>query len=235
MEGDCSICFDPLSTGNQQLAYCATCGGNFHEDCTEQWFKESRGRLCPLCRGLWPSRNVQQNAYLPHLHQADFELHRDWLYSGHVSLEHAIQRDDFKPMVQAYLFSLYVEDAKFGTAILQGMLDGYAEGGTYPDQGAIALAYGTFQDDDAIIRAYRKITSFDLPGLHRLQRFLVDTYMAVAHANWFEDEDWDTYPREFLRDLVVAMFHKHPAKSKWNIDAWKADLEDEESNLPEQN
>lgn len=138
-------------------------------------------------------------------------------------------------MIQAYLFSLYVGDAKFGTAVLQAMLEWYADKGTYPDQDAVALAYGTYDGADAIDCCYKQNAAESLPGLHRLQRFLVDTYMAVAHATWFEDEDWRGYPHEFMRDLVVSMYYKHPTKNKWNIDTWKAELETEEWSVQGQN
>jgi hypothetical protein len=163
------------------------------------------------------------------IRQGDFEIYRDWLYSGQVTYDKAVQQDDFKPMIQAYLYSLYVGDIKFGTAVLSAMLEWYDEKGTYPDQDAVALAYGTYPDVDIIARCYKENAADNLPGLHRLQRFLVDTHMAVAHASWFEDEDWRGYPHEFLRDLTVAMFCKYPAKNKWNIDNWKAELEAEES------
>jgi hypothetical protein len=228
IEGTCSICFDDLDSG-AQLTYCTMCGGNFHEECADRWFKQSRGRLCPLCRGLWP-KCCKINGFfrLKGIRQADFEAYREWLYSGQFTYDKAVQQDDFKPMIQVYLYSLYVGDMKFGTAILSAMLEWYQDKGTYPDQDAVALAYGTYTDLDTIARYYKEKAADNLPGLHRLQRFLVDTYMAVAHASWFEDEDWCEYPHEFLRDLVVAMFCKHPAKNNWNIDNWKAELEAEE-------
>ncbi|KAL5417920.1 hypothetical protein PMIN04_007556 [Paraphaeosphaeria minitans] len=235
IEGKCSICFDELDAGNQQLTFCTTCGGNFHDDCAKQWFKQSRGRLCPLCRGIWPRYQANPSIRLLSLRQTDFELYRDWLYSGQVTYNHAAEQDDFKPMVNAYLFSLYVGDIKFGTAVLQAMIDWYEDKGSYPDQDAVAIAYGTYEDGDAIARGYKVNAANNLPGLHLLQRFLVDTYVAVAHASWFEDEDWSCYPHEFLRDLVVALYYKHPAKNKWNANTWKAELEDEEKDMQGRN
>ncbi|OAG02600.1 uncharacterized protein CC84DRAFT_899519 [Paraphaeosphaeria sporulosa] len=127
-----------------------------------------------------------------------------------------------------HIYSLYVGDVKFSTVVLQAMLNWFKDKGSYPVQGAVAIAYGTYEDENAITRCYKVNAVDNLPGLHRLKRFLVDTYMAVAHATWFEDEDWRYYLHEILRDSMVAMLYKHPAKNKWNIDIWKAELEAEE-------
>ncbi|KAF5855872.1 hypothetical protein ETB97_008282 [Aspergillus alliaceus] len=71
IEGDCSICFDPLKkartgTGDgtrhdtedkeeqQELSWCkAQCGVNYHTSCIELWLKASTKSTCPTCRSAW--------------------------------------------------------------------------------------------------------------------------------------------------------------------------------------
>ncbi|KAE8366881.1 hypothetical protein BDV27DRAFT_124730 [Aspergillus caelatus] len=72
IEGDCTICFDPLKKtarfgaddgahhgtedeGEQQeLSWCkARCGVNYHAACIEMWLKASPKSTCPTCRSAW--------------------------------------------------------------------------------------------------------------------------------------------------------------------------------------
>ncbi|TRY72584.1 hypothetical protein TCAL_17157 [Tigriopus californicus] len=46
---NCSICFDPLSSGKHKLTM-LDCYHEFHTDCLNQWLKKSR--TCPICRKL---------------------------------------------------------------------------------------------------------------------------------------------------------------------------------------
>ena len=126
-----------------------------------------------------------------------------------ISCREVVKKEDSKPLVSLYIFALKVNDEKFGTAVLHAMLEVYKDTELYPEQGAIAPAYN----------------AGPIAGIHRLQGFLVETYVVAAHAHWFEDEDWATYPHEFLRDIAVAMFLQHPRKKKWSLDTWKAKLE----------
>ncbi|KAF1977059.1 hypothetical protein BU23DRAFT_565213 [Bimuria novae-zelandiae CBS 107.79] len=217
IEGDCSICLDDMRTGGKDLTYCSSCGNNFHFGCIEDWQKQQfRTDRCPLCRRKW--KNILRDtthAFLE-LAEEDFEKYREWLYSGTITSNCTDINEDFKPWVSAYLLSLKIQDCKFGTAVLHAMLEMYQDNQVYPDQDAIALAYNADAAGD------------QLDGLYRLRRFLVDTYVAVAKAFWFEDEDWTTYPHEFLRDLAVAMFSKHPGKNNWKLETWKANLDAEE-------
>ena len=130
-----------------------------------------------------------------------------------------MEKDDFKPIIQVYLFSLTVRDKKFSTAVLHAVIDIYLDSQRYPEQSAIALAY-------------KKDASTDTVGLQRLQRFLVETYVVNADATWFEDEEWHLYPHEFLRDVTVAMFLRNSNKKvKWNADTWRVEIEKEEESM----
>ncbi|KAJ4348165.1 uncharacterized protein N0V89_009537 [Didymosphaeria variabile] len=225
IQGDCPICIDELKTGVKELTYCTRCGGNFHSECIENLRKHSLLPLrCPLCRRSCSNhfRNSGDSSKsFPELQAADFAKYHEWLYSGTIGCDDSVYEEDFKPLVSAYLFSLEVEDRRFGTAILQAMLEVYKDEGLYPEQDAIALAY----DVDA--------SHEQSAGLRRLRTFLIDTYLAAAKSTWFEDEDWHKYPQEFLRDFSVAMLMQHPRKNKWNIDTWKAKLEVEEEDEDE--
>ncbi|KAK6823256.1 hypothetical protein RU639_006135 [Aspergillus parasiticus] len=71
IEGDCTICFDPLKnarsevgdgahhgTGDeeeqQELSWCkARCGVNYHATCIKSWLKASPKATCPTCRSVW--------------------------------------------------------------------------------------------------------------------------------------------------------------------------------------
>ncbi|KAL1601736.1 hypothetical protein SLS60_006651 [Paraconiothyrium brasiliense] len=225
IQGDCPICIDELKSGVKELTYCTTCGGNFHSECIENLRKHSSLPLrCPLCRRSCSNHfrsPGDSSKSFPEIHAADFATYNEWLYSGTIGCD-SVHEEDFKPLVSAYLFSLEVEDRKFGTAILQAMLEVYKDDGLYPEQDAIALAYDM------------EVSFGQRAGLRRLRTFLIDTYLAAAKSTWFEDEDWHKYPPEFLRDFAVAMLMQHPRKNKWNIDTWKAKLEVEEEDEDEE-
>ncbi|KAE8135985.1 hypothetical protein BDV38DRAFT_250814 [Aspergillus pseudotamarii] len=72
IEGDCTICFDPLKQNalfgagdgthhgtedegeQQELSWCkARCGVNYHAACIEMWLKASPKSTCPTCRSAW--------------------------------------------------------------------------------------------------------------------------------------------------------------------------------------
>lgn len=133
------------------------------------------------------------------MQKVDFQKYRDWLYSGHINFADAMEKDDFKPIIQKYLFSLAIRDSKFSTAILHSVIDVYTEIHRYPEQGAIALAY-------------QKKSSSNTEGLQRLQRLLVETYAVNADVAWFENEEWNLYPHEFFCDITVGIFFRQVGK-----------------------
>eukprot|EP00055_Hartaetosiga_balthica_P010642 m.46107 g.46107 ORF g.46107 m.46107 type:complete len:945 (-) comp7251_c0_seq2:997-3831(-) len=48
-DGPCLICLEEL--GDSKPSYCIACGHQqFHKDCLQAWFLESKKTLCPLCR-----------------------------------------------------------------------------------------------------------------------------------------------------------------------------------------
>lgn len=181
---------------------------------------------CPLCRyncnnQFRRSSASNKSKSFADLDPTEFGKYSEWLYREKVNCEDSSSGGDFKPLVSAYLFSVEVEDRKFGTAVLQAMLEICKDTDNYPDQEAIALAYSM----DA--------SASYLTGARRLRTFMIDLYLAVADATWFEDEDWQDYPQEFLRDFAVAMLMQHPRKNKWSLDTWKAKLEVEEDDQSE--
>lgn len=221
IDGDCSICLEDLRTDDKDLTYCMQCKMNFHFGCIAEWVKQyGQHPLCPLCRGHWIQRNrIISKFAFPDLNAMDFAKYHEWIYSGTINCNEVIEQQDFAPLVSAYLFAVKVKDQKFGTAILQAMLEIYKDTALYPEQDAIALAYNL------------DTSAYQIAGIHRIQRFLVETYLAAAHAHWFEDEEWAKYPHEFFRDVTVAMFLEHPRKNKWALDTWKAKLEAEENDV----
>ena len=218
IDGDCSVCLEDLNTGRECLSHCTKCGGNFHSECIDEWLKQRTSKpRCPLCRHTWVSLKRKASEYVfRDLPEDVFAKYHEWIYRGTMGCAEVVEKEDFKPLVSAYLFALKIQDLKFGTAVLQAMLELYKEFELYPDQDAVAMAYNTDE------------TPEKLAGLHKLQTFMIDTYLTAADPSWFEDEDWDGYPREFLRDLIVAMLLQHPRKNKWSLDTWKAKLEADE-------
>lgn len=56
IEGECSICFEEMSDGKEEIVFCRfSCGQNLHQDCMLKWSNKKRDSdiTCPYCRAPW--------------------------------------------------------------------------------------------------------------------------------------------------------------------------------------
>lgn len=63
LEGDCSICYEDLSSASHQtVTTCQFCWNNFHTTCIKQW-KDTGHDTCPLCRQTFVSPSCNKYEY----------------------------------------------------------------------------------------------------------------------------------------------------------------------------
>lgn len=206
IEGDCPICHEELQPRVKEVVFCtSTCGGNIHADCLTQWLRKKLE--CPLCRTTWVKHTTRIYPY-PDLDESSFAIYCEWVYSSHVAVGNALDGDEIESsnhyqLVSAYLLGIRLEDRKFCTAILDSFLELDIDNGSYPGSGAVQAAYKNTE------------------GPCVLRHFLVDLYVAADDGDWFEEQNWEDYPAEFMKDLTIALFRERRQTQGWKLTEMK--------------
>jgi hypothetical protein len=129
-----------------------------------------------------------------------FDMYSEWIYHGHILLQEDTDCEDritdIDTLINAYILGLQLRDTPFRNAILQTLFEVFSEMKSYPIEFAIAKVYKNIR------------------GTSRIRRFLVDVYANKARSHWFEGEDAETYPKEFLKDWTVKLLNMHPTSTQ---------------------
>jgi hypothetical protein len=145
----------------------------------------------------------------PELDESSFSIYCEWIYSRQVAVGNALDGDEIESaskyyqLVNAYLLGICLEDSKFCTAILDSFLELDVDNGSYPGSGPVQTAYKNTE------------------GPCVLRRFLVDLYVIADDGDWFEEQNWEDYPMEFMKDLTIALFRERHQTQGWKLTEMK--------------
>lgn len=117
-------------------------------------------------------------------------------------------------MSHAYLFGDIIEDVNFTKAVSYRMMNHFKTEGTCKRSAAVADIYYARQKGSAA------------------RTMVVDFFYRHGRSQWFTGQDWEGYPAEFLRDLVVKKMGEKESEEAYNCsqeDGLKETVEEGES------
>jgi hypothetical protein len=204
-ETDCDICTERLESGVKELTYCTVhCGNNFHYKCIERWNDEKRAAgqavKCPFCRHKWATEDNMITVHrFPKISATAFSIFNDWLYHDRIAVEDIEYEDedgspDIEGLVKAYILWLHLKHGTFCGAVMEGFLEIAKDTAICPGPRFISYVYENTRKGSVI----------------RLVMVLL--YVRCGKADFIDENETKDYAAEFLKDLVSALFKKHPSR-----------------------
>lgn len=207
---ECPLCLDALQPDVGELTYCsASCGGNFHYACIENWRKRTvvpDTTKCPLCRHIWIFPDALQVHNLQSVDSDAFDVYIEWLYRGRFEIGGAL-RSYYVTLVETYALGIQLNNSGFCKALLEAFIEGCIQQNRFPTPTAVTYIY-TKTDHTSTLRRF--LVSF-------FRQFNSELLQLVL-------EEWDKYPPAFTRDLFRAFAKGTEPDVEWDEDALKAKL-----------
>lgn len=186
----------------------ASCGGNFHYACIEQWKGQAPTRgttQCPLCRQKWKIPKATKVHRLTDLDPDCFDVYTEWLYSTRLDIFDT--HKDIATLIKAYSLGNHLRDRIFCLKVLEALSRAHRNNDVLPDLAHIKLAY----DNTVIPSSLRRFMIGLCTGLNSKD------LRPIFH-------NWEAYPTSFTRDLLKAFVKDAEDFRKSKVHDEKAEL-----------